>query len=153
MIPADVEPAQRARRKGHLTPGWTVTFALGWLAVGVAFAAVWAVSRQLGLSTWWLGPKAQPRPIYVTMVPFLPSVLLLAGAASGFRNLAWYGLAGAGVLAGVGIADLGRVASIAALELAIAVAAALVSLAAWSGTYRADVPVPAPNADTAPPSP
>ncbi len=127
-------PSQR----GRLSPGWTVLFALGWLGVAIGMAAVWGVSRQLGLSTWWLGPKAQPRSMAITMLPFVPSALLIAGAAAGIRHLWWSGLAGAVAIAGVAAGDLGRVTGIAVVEFAVAGSAALLSLAAWSGTYLAD---------------
>jgi hypothetical protein len=123
-------------RAGELTAGWSVVFGLTWLAVGVAVAAVWNVSRQLGLSTWWLGPRSQPRPVFVMMLPFVAPALLTAGAFSRVRYLPWFGLAGAGVTAAVAVGDLGRVRGIGLVELVIAAAAGAVSVAATTGMYR-----------------
>jgi hypothetical protein len=123
-------------RAGELTAGWSVVFGLSWLAVGVAMAAVWNVSRQLGLSTWWLGPRSQPRPIFVMMLPFVAPALLAAAAFSRVRYLPHFGLAGAGVTAAVAAGDLDRVRGIGLVELLIAAAAAAVSLAAFTGMYR-----------------
>lgn len=126
-------------RAGELTLPWRIGTALTWIAVVLAFAAVWNASVQLGLSTWWLGPRGDPQPRVVQLAPFVPPALVLLGTINNVRWLGWFGLAAAGVLAGVGLGDLGRVGSIAATELAIAGAAAAVSVASLTGTYRAPV--------------
>ncbi|CAN5364589.1 hypothetical protein BH23ACT3_BH23ACT3_22990 [soil metagenome] len=126
-------------RPGELTAGWSVVFGLGWLAVGVAMAAVWTASRQLGLSTWWLGPTADPRPIFVNVLPFVAPLLFVASAMKRVRYLPWFGLVGAAATAVVGIGDFGRVRGFGLVELLIAAAAAAVSLASFAGMYRRDV--------------
>ena len=125
-------------RVGELSPGWRIVTVLTWLAVILAFAAVWNASVQLGLSTWWLGPRGQPRPLVVQLTPFVAPVLMVLGTINHIRWLGWWGLAASGVLAGYGLADLGNVASIAALELLIAGLGAAVSIASLTGTYRVD---------------
>jgi hypothetical protein len=60
------------------------------------------------------------------------------------RWLGWLGLVASGVIVAVGIGDLGRVGSIATVEILIGVAAAAISLASFSGTYRRG-----PNTETA----
>lgn len=119
-----------------MTRGWSLLFGLGWLGVLVGMAGVWTASRQLGLSTWWLGPPASPRPLFITLVPFAPPALLAAAAFNRTRYLAWWGLAGAVVLALVGLGDLGRVRGFGLVELALAAAGAAISLASLAGTYR-----------------
>ena len=123
-------------RPGELTAGWAVVFGLAWLGVGVAMAAVWTASRQLGLSTWWLGPAADPRPIFVNLLPFVAPIVLVAGSMNRLRYLPWWGAAGAAVTAAIGLGDLGRVRGFGIVELLIAAAAAAVSLAALAGMYR-----------------
>lgn len=113
-------------------------FGLGWLAVAVAMAGVWTASRQLGLSTWWLGPASSPRPIVVSALPFVAPLLLIAGAYNRARYLPWLGLGGAAVIGLVGLADLGRVRGFGLVELLIAAAAAAVSVSAGAGMYRRD---------------
>lgn len=125
-------------RPGELTRGWAVVFGLGWLAVAVAMAGVWTASRQLGLSTWWLGPASSPRPIVVSALPFVAPLLLIAGAYNRARYLPWLGLAGAVGLAAIGLGDLGRVRGFGLVELLIAAAAAGVSVSAVAGMYRRD---------------
>ena len=124
-------------RPGELTLSWRVGTAVTWVAVVLAFAAVWNASVQLGLSTWWLGPRGAPRPRVIQLLPFVAPMLMVLGTINNVRWLGWYGLAAAGGLAAIGIGDLGRVASLAATELAIAGAAGAISLASLTGTYRA----------------
>jgi hypothetical protein len=52
------------------------------------------------------------------------------------RWLCWYGLGASAVLVAIGVGDVGRVTRIGALEIAVGVGAAAVSLASLSGTYR-----------------
>lgn len=134
--PVDPAVATPAPRPGDLTSGWLVVFGLGWLAAAVAMAAVWSASRQIGLSTWWLGPPARPRPIFVNVLPFVAPLLLVAGALNRARHLPWSGLAGAAVIAAVGLGDLGRVRGFGLVELLIAAGAAAISLASLAGMYR-----------------
>ena len=124
-------------RPGELTLPWRIGTAITWISVVLALAAVWNTSVQLGLSTWWLGPRGEPQPRVIQLAPFVAPVLMVLGTINNLRWLGWYGLAASGVLAAVGLGDLGRVGSIAATELAIAGAAAVISLASLTGTYRA----------------
>jgi hypothetical protein len=50
--------------------------------------------------------------------------------------LPWYGLAASAVTAAVGLGDLGRVVRIGLVELAMAAATALFSVASLAGRYR-----------------
>lgn len=111
--------------------------ALTWVGVVVGLAAVWNASVQLGLSTWWLGPRGDPRPRVIQLSPFVAPLLMVLATINNARWLGLHGLAASGVLLAVGVVDLGRVTSIAVTELLIAAAAAAVSLASLTGTYRA----------------
>ncbi len=91
---------------------------------------------QLGLSTWWLGPRAEPQPRYIQFAPFVPPVLVLLATINQMRWIPWMGLGASALLGAVGAADLGRVTSLAVVELAIAGAAGAVSIASFSGVYR-----------------
>jgi len=125
-------------RVGELSPGWRFITVLTWIAVVLAFAAVWNTSVQLGLSTWWLGPRGDPKARWVQFSPFVAPVLMVLGTINHIRWLGWWGLGASAALAVYGIVDLSRVSSIAAVELTIAVLAALASLASLTGTYRSD---------------
>ena len=135
-VPAAVVLLDPAPRPGELTLGWRVGTALTWIGVILAFASVWNASVQLGLSTWWLGPRGNPQPPVVRLAPFVAPGLMVLGTINNVRRLGWLGLIAAGVTAAIGVGDLGRVGSIAATELLIAAAAAGLSVASLTGTYR-----------------
>jgi hypothetical protein len=121
---------------GQLTHGWRIATGFAWAAVFVAFVAVWKTSRELGLNTWWLGPMGDPQPIFVTMLPFAPAIVMILLVVNNSRWIPWAGLgaaAGIGVLA---VFDFSTVTRLAIVEAAIAAAAALVSVAGFAGRYR-----------------
>jgi hypothetical protein len=121
---------------GRLTRPWQVATAVVWAATFVALVGVWQASRQLGLATWWRGPVGDPQPFFVTLVPFvLPGAMTIA-ALYNVRWLPWYGLVASAGTAAVGLGDIGRVSRLGAVELALAAATALFSLASLSGCYR-----------------
>jgi hypothetical protein len=123
-------------RPGDLSPGWRIGTALTWIAVILALAAVWNSSVQLGLSTWWLGPRSQPQPLVVQLSPFAAPVLMVLATVNQVRRLPWFGLAASVVVVAIGVGDLWRVTSIAVIEILIGVAAAAISVASFTGTYR-----------------
>lgn len=138
MAPA-AEPVtlrDRPPRAGELTATWRVIVALTWLGVGFAFGAVWNTSDQLGLSTWWLGPRGDPNPRWVQVLPFVPAVVMVVIAANRVRYAAWIGVIASVLVIAIGIADLSHVARLGWIEVAIGVAAGAVSLAATTATYR-----------------
>lgn len=111
--------------------------AVTWIGVVLALAGVWNASTQLGLSTWWLGPRGDPQPRLVQLSPFLAPLAMVLGTVYQVRWLGRLGLVASAVVAGFGVGDLGRVDSIAVTELVIAGAAAVVSVASLTGTFRA----------------
>ena len=123
-------------RSGELTTGWRIVTACTWIAVIVAFAAVWNTSVQLGLSTWWLGARAEPQSPLVRLSPFLVPLLMAIAAFANARRLAVLGIGAACLTAAFGIGDIARVPGLAALELLIAGLALAVSVASFTGTYR-----------------
>jgi hypothetical protein len=134
----DVPPIrlERPPRPGELSVRWRLVTALVWIGVAAALAAVWNTSVQLGLATWWLGPRSSPQPVFVRLLPFVPPLLMLLGTINQVRRLGWFGLLSAASIGVVGIIDLGYVRRLGLVEIAIAVAAAAASIATFSGTYR-----------------
>jgi hypothetical protein len=133
-------------RPGQLTRGWRIVTGATWGLVFVAFTAVWKVSRELGLSTWWLGPIGEPRPIFVLLLPFVAPAVMVLATLNNIRRLPWLGLAASAVTAAIGIGDVSRYTRLGMLEVVIGGAAAAVSVASFGGLYRsvgADRPVPA----------
>jgi NaMN:DMB phosphoribosyltransferase len=107
-----------------------------WVGVFVAYAAVWKASEELGLATWWLGPRADPQPLIVRLGPFIVAVVFGLLAIYNVRRLPILGLVGAAVLAAIAVPDLWRSIGLATVEFAIAGAVVLVSAASFTGTYR-----------------
>ncbi|MFM7252504.1 MAG: hypothetical protein ACKO27_05500 [Ilumatobacteraceae bacterium] len=128
----------RHRRPGDLAPGWASSLAVGWLVVVLGLGAVWVSSRTTGLSTWWIGPEARPASVFVSMLPFVLPLAVVIGVLAGARRIAWLGIAAALATAAVGVGDLGRVEAYGIVELVLACGGLLVSLAAFTGTYRRD---------------
>ncbi len=137
--PPVAAPARPAARPGQLTPGWRIITLVTWVLVFVAWSGAWAVSRQLGLGTWWLGPISAPQPILVMILPFLPPAAMVVLTLNNVIRLPWYGLAASALGALIAAFDVNEVRRLGFVELAIAVASALVSIASTSGMYR---PVP-----------
>lgn len=132
--------------------GWRVVTACTWAAVIVSFAAIWNASVQLGLSTWWLGPRGQPQPQVVRLLPFVAPVLMCLAVFNNMRAIAYLGLGASVVVATFGIIDLWYVPGLALVELLVAASGALVSLASLTGTYRTAPPQYTEGLDTAEPA-
>lgn len=102
----------------------------------VAWSGVWKASRELGIATWWLGPISAPRPILVTLVPFVAPAAMAVLALNNARRLPWFGLGAAAAGALVGSVDLSYIRRLGIVELLIAAAGAAVSVASFTGMYR-----------------
>jgi hypothetical protein len=128
-----VQPPKLA---GQLSPGWRLAFALGWGMIIAGTAAVWEASRVIGLSTWWLGPDAEPRFLVFQLLPFYGPIIVLIAAISNWRYAPYLGIAVALLGAAIGAGDLNRVRWIAVVELVLAGGALCISIASLAGMYR-----------------
>ena len=130
-------PPEHVHRAGELSDGWNVVFWLAWTCVAASFIAVWVSSRTTGLSTWWLGPEASPRPVLLNLLPFVIPIGLAIAGLTRRRWLPWFGMAGAVLLALIGVGDIDRVEGYAFIEIGVAGGAFLVSAACLAGLLRA----------------
>jgi hypothetical protein len=145
--PAVPEPAvipTRPPRAGELSAGWRVVTVVCWIGVVASFAATWNTSERLGLSTWWLGPRGEPMPVFVRLLPFVVPTLMILAVSANVRWLWRWGVAASIATAAIGFGDVGGFSGLAGVELAVAGAALAVSVASSTGTYR-----PVPGADDA----
>lgn len=126
----------RPPRTGEMTAGWRVVTAVCWIGVIGAFAAIWNTSERLGLSTWWLGPRGDPMPMAVRLLPFVAPTFMVLATTYNVRWLWRWGVGASLVTAVFGIADIDGFSGLAALQLSVAVAALVISLASATGTYR-----------------
>lgn len=149
-----MQPA-RTPRRGELSPTWRIVTAIAWIAVMLALATVWNTSVQLGLATWWLGPRGDPQPLAVQLSPFVAPVVVVVLTMNHMRWMPQIGLVASAVVAGFGAADLGRVTSLGVLQILVGAAAAAVSIASATGTYRVDAgaATAAAGTDLLPPPP
>ena len=108
-----------------------------WALVFVAWSGVWKASRELGLATWWLGPISAPRPLVVMLLPFVAPAVVGVLALNNARRLPWLGLGAAVIAAVIGVVDLSYVRRLGIVELVVAACGAAVSLASFTGMYRA----------------
>src|SRR5690606_13458291 len=117
--------------------------------VVVAWAAVWNTSVQLGLSTWWLGPRSDPTPQVFRLVPFLGPLAIVIGVIDNARWLPYLGVVAGAVFGGYGIGDRGRVSRLGWLGVIIGTTAIAVSVASLTGMLRrlpaGPTPPPAPD--------
>ncbi|HUV18651.1 MAG TPA: hypothetical protein VMW33_09240 [Ilumatobacteraceae bacterium] len=133
----------RRPRPGQLTTPWRSMMVAAWVGVFVAYMAVWKASEELGIATWWLGPRSNPQPLPIRLLPFIVTALFGILASYNVPRMPAIGLLGAAVLAAIAVPDLSRSTGLAIVEFAIAGAAAVVSAAAFTGMYRQ------PRSDTA----
>ena len=130
------DPNVIAPPAGGITAAWRATIVVVWVGVAIGMASVWSASRQVGLSTWWLGPPTDGRPAVVAIAVFIPAVVVLVAAAVVQRFL-WLTAVVAGlIVAVIGSGDIGRVDGLAIVQIALGAAGAATGIAALSGTAR-----------------
>lgn len=123
-------------KAGQLVVAWQIMLGLTWTAAFFAFAATWKASEEIGIGTWWLGPRADPQPVAVKIIPFAVCVFFAMLAIYNVRRVASLSAAGSLVVAAIAVVDIERSGGLALIEFAIAGAVLLVSLGALTGTYR-----------------
>ena len=113
---------------------------VAWVGVFVAYMAVWKASEELGIATWWLGPRSNPEPIVVRLVPFVVIAVFGILASYNVPRMPALGVVGAAALVAIAVPDLTRSTGLATIEFAIAGAVLLVSAASFTGMYRRTSP-------------
>jgi hypothetical protein len=111
-----------------------------WAGAFLAYMAVWKTSEEIGIGTWWLGPRSDPQPVLVRLIPFFVTAVFGILASYNVPRVPWISLGGSVVLALIAVPDLSRSVGLATIEFAIAGAVAVVSLASLTGTSRAAKP-------------
>ncbi len=133
-------PTFTSARAGSLTSTWRILLGLAWTAGFFAYAAVWQASVQLGIGTWWIGPRAEPTPTLLRLLPFLVCLVMILGVVYGVRRLPVVGVVLGLGLAAIAIPDLSRSTSLAVTELVVAALLVIVSAAARTGLVRPTEP-------------
>jgi hypothetical protein len=107
-----------------------------WVGVFIAYLAVWKASEEIGIATWWLGPRSSPQPLAIRLLPFVVAAVFGILASYNVPRMPVIGLIGSLALAAIAVPDLSRSTGLAIIEFAIAGAVLLVSVASFTGTYR-----------------
>jgi hypothetical protein len=122
---------------GRLTPGWQLALGAAWAGVVIGLVVISVTSDQVGLSVWWRGPQSARVGPLLMLVPFIAPIAACTVAARNMRWAAPIGVAAALATGAVALGDIGRVPGFAAAEGLLAACGLLVSVGAFSGTYRA----------------
>ncbi|MEL6890969.1 MAG: hypothetical protein AAFP84_05195 [Actinomycetota bacterium] len=121
---------------GRLTTTWRSLLALAWAAAFFAYAAVWQASVQLGIGTWWLGPRADPTPVLLRLSPFVVCLTMAILVAYAVRRLPLISALASGGLVLFALPDFSWSAGLALTELTIAGALVAVSAVSNVGIIR-----------------
>lgn len=123
-------------RAGQLSMVWRAVFVVGWGGVILGLGAVVKSSRTVGLSTWWLGPDADPNPLFIQALPFAIAFVMIVLGFRNTRQLPYIGILGAIALFAVATGDIGRFNGLAAAQSANGGVGLLVSVASFAGMLR-----------------
>lgn len=112
---------------------------------------------QIGIGTWWIGPRAQPTNIVVKLLPFLLCLAVLVCVVYNVAHLVQISAIASGLAAVGAIPDFSRSVGLGAAEMIVAGLLAVVTATALTGRYRAapSAPPPTPgvtDASTGPPA-
>jgi hypothetical protein len=115
---------------------WRVMLALAWFAAFFAYAAIWQASVQIGISTWWIGPRAQPTNVAVRLIPFALALTTALCVIYNVERIIRVSFIGVALGVAIAIPDFSRSTGLALAELAIPAMIGLVTVAAMSGRYQ-----------------
>lgn len=139
-------------RPGDLTLQWRLLVGAAWVAAFFAYSAVWQASVQIGIGTWWLGPRAQPTNMLVRVLPFVLCIAMALCALYNVTRLLRVSMLGVALAALISVPDFSRSVGLGVAELVIACLVGLVVAAAATGRYRI-APVTSEHADASPTTP
>jgi hypothetical protein len=123
-------------RPGDLALSWRIMLGLAWLVAFFAYAAIWQASVQIGISTWWIGPRAQPTNVAIRLIPFVLVLVVALCVIYNTAKLLRSSFIGVLLCAAIALPDFSRSTGLAVAELVIPVMLGLVTAAAMSGRYQ-----------------
>ena len=101
-----------------------------------AYAAVWQASVEIGIATWWIGPRAQPTNLAVKALPFMLCITMAMCVVYNAPRVLRLSALGVVLAAAGALADFSRSNGLAVTELLIAALLGVVTAAAVTGRYR-----------------
>jgi hypothetical protein len=115
---------------------WTVIVIVSWLMVTAALAAAAVTGRNIGKPTWWLGTASDPAWPLLWVVPFLAPIAVIVCAIVAGRWAPFTGIGASLYLGAVATLDLENTPAVALIQVVVACAAFLVSIASLAGRNR-----------------
>jgi len=106
---------------------WRRLATVSWAGIALCQVAVAVTSRNIGKSTWWLGPESNPRFPLVWAVPFLITAVAIVATQRTRKYTIIVHLACVALLAAVATGDLSNSPGVAVLQYGVAGIALLVS--------------------------
>ena len=106
---------------------WRRLASISWVGIAVCQVAVAVTSRNIGKSTWWLGPESNPRFPLVWAVPILITVAAFVATQRPRKYTIVVHLVCVALLAAVATGDVANSPGVAALQYVVAGIALLVS--------------------------
>lgn len=106
---------------------------MSWLLVTAALASAAVTSRNIGKPTWWLGTQSDPTFPLLWLLPFLAPIVAVFVALVAGRWAPFAGMGAALYIGAIAIPDIEASPAVALIEVVVAIAALLVSLASLAG--------------------
>lgn len=123
-------------RPGDLTVYWRVLLGLSWLMAFFAYAAVWQASVQIGIGTWWIGPRADPAPTALKLMPFGLTLAMALLVIYNVPRIVRVSMVGVALTALISVPDFSRTTGLGVTELIISGLLGLITVTSLSGQYR-----------------
>jgi hypothetical protein len=129
-------PARKPAQPGQLTVAYRWIVVVFWVAILVALGTVAGASEIVGRQVWWLGDDGRRAPIFVVVLPAIAPIATIVAAVNNRRWVPYASCVAALTTLLTAWGDRHRSPGAAVVELALGIAAALVSAASFSGRYR-----------------
>jgi hypothetical protein len=135
-------PARKPPQPGQLTLVYRWIVVVFWMAIVVGLGTVVGASEVVGRQVWWLGDDGRRAPIFVLVLPVIAPMVTMVAAVNNRRWVPYASCVAALTTLLTAWGDRDRSPGAALVELALGVAAALLSAATFAGRYRAAEPTP-----------
>ena len=129
-------PHPPRQHKAGLERAWVLIVIISWMLVTAALAAAAVTGRNIGKPTWWLGTASDPAWPLLWVVPFLAPIAVIVCAIVAGKWAPFAGVGASLYLGAVATLDLERTPAVALIQVVVAGAALLVSVASLAGRTR-----------------
>jgi len=138
VAPVADGPVSHPVGRGELVTSWRFASVAVWMLVVFTYSAMWKTSVELGIGTWWLGPRSSPQPFFVRLIPFAVAIVFGLLSSYPLKRMPVINVCGALAMAAIAVPDFSRSVGLATIELAIAGAVLLVALGSFTGVVKTD---------------